>query len=56
MFTESGIFLHVCHIDAVAPTGTRRLHYVWFNNRQEPLEFSLTEADLAQLYNIMYEV
>ena len=46
MFTESGIFLHVCHIDAVTPTGTRRLHNVWFTGRDFPLEISLTEADL----------
>lgn len=46
MFTESGIFLHPCHIDAVAPTGNRRLHYVWFQGRAEPLEFNLTDEDL----------
>lgn len=49
MFTESGIFLHVCHIDAVTPTGTRRLYNVWFTGRDFPLEVSLTEADLDNL-------
>lgn len=53
MFTESGVFLHVCNIDAVAPTGTRMLHFVWFNGRKEPIEFSLTQADLQKLYEIM---
>lgn len=49
MFTESGIFLHPCHIDAVAPTGRRSLHYVWFQGRTEPLEFNLSQEDLAIL-------
>lgn len=55
MFTESGIFLHVCHIDAVTPTGTRNLHDVWFNGRDFPIQVSMTQADLDQLYAIMYE-
>ena len=54
MLTESGIFLHVCHIDAITPTGTRRLHNVWFNGRDYPLEISMSEKDLEELYDLMY--